>query len=253
MKLLAKLSGRSIYGAIALFAIWCILSYSRWIGKTLIATPGEVFDVYLKAFSPNRLSEEFFTHAWYTITLTFHGWIISLFFGTIFGLLLAVDKRVYSNFEIIIDFFRSVPPILAFPLMLVAYNYGYDAYKYTIIFGCLPLVVVTVAQKVKDISKSRSLLLKSFGVSPIVRFITRGVEVLPGIILAARLTFSFALIIAIVTEMVFTPRSGYAIGALARDSEINFDTPVFYACVIFAGIVGYLINELLKTLEGKFI
>ena len=76
-------------------------------------------------------------------------------------------------------------------------------------------------------------------------------EILPSIFLSARLSYSFALIIAVVTEMVFTPRDGWALGALARDSEINFDTPMFYACVLIIGGYGYLINLLFKLIEQK--
>jgi ABC-type nitrate/sulfonate/bicarbonate transport system permease component len=76
------------------------------------------------------------------------------------------------------------------------------------------------------------------------------VEILPSVFLAARVIFSFSIIVAIVTEMVFSPRSGFALGSLAKDSEISFDTPTFYACAVILGAYGYVVNSLLRRIES---
>jgi ABC-type nitrate/sulfonate/bicarbonate transport system permease component len=41
-------------------------------------------------------------------------------------------------------------------------------------------------------------------------------EIAPSAFLGARITFSMSLVIAVVSEMIFTPRSGLAIGSLAK-------------------------------------
>jgi len=76
-------------------------------------------------------------------------------------------------------------------------------------------------------------------------------ELVPGIFLGGRLAMSMALIITVVSEMVFTPRNGLSLGALARDSQIDFNTPAFYACVLFAAIFGLSANMALKYGEHR--
>ena len=68
--------------------------------------------------------------------------------GIILGLILGGVKRALSIFEPVVDFTRSIPPILAFPLFLVAFNYAKGAYVWTVVFGCLPIVILTVSKGV---------------------------------------------------------------------------------------------------------
>ncbi len=46
--------------------------------------------------------------------------------------------------------------------------------------------------------------------------------------------------------MLFMPRSGWALGTLARDAQMNFDTPTFYTSILIIDIIGYILNILLK-------
>jgi len=138
---------------------------------------------------------------------------------------------------------------MAFPLLLIAFNFGTPAYIWAIAFGCLPIVILTVARGVQSLDHTRQELLVLHQVAKPIRLLASVVEILPSTFLAARVTFSFSLIVALVTEMVFTPRSGLGLGSLAKDSEISFDTPTFYACVLVLGIFGYGVNVLLRHAE----
>lgn len=83
------------------------------------------------------------------------------------------------------------------------------------------------------------------------RIIASVTEVMPALLLGARISLSLAIIVATVTEMV-TPRSGLSIGALARDAESRFNTLVFYAAVVIIGTFGFISNYALRLLSAKF-
>lgn len=235
------------------FSLWWIISYFQVFDETLLATPKEVFHTIVKSFNPESLkSEKVHIHLFNTIILSLKGWGISMFLGVFFGMMLGRSKIALNLFEPSIDFIRSIPPILAFPLLLVAYNFGEKAYVYSIVFGCFPIIVITVSNGINKIIKGPFEILEAVNVKKMIQQLFYIVEIIPSIILSARLSFPFSVIIAVVCEMVFTPRSGWALGALARDSEINFDTPLFYSCVILIGIYGYLINKMLIYAERQF-
>lgn len=233
-----------------LLLAWVVLSYSRFIGPTLLATPGEVWDTVLRAFAADaRPSERFHIHAWATITRALQGWGLAVLWGLIIGVVIGSRRAVYRVNEPIMEFVRAIPPILAFPVLLVAFNYDVGAYIWTIIFGCLPVMTLSVARGTLSLSRDRLDVLAVYDVAWRKRLPAIGMEILPSGFLGARLAFSFAMIIAVVTEMVFTPRSGLALGALARDAEIEFNTPVFYACVVTIGVFGYVGNVVLRFAE----
>lgn len=247
-----KASAYWLLGVFILLALWYFASEYNWLGDTLLASPKEVYENTKEAFKPEAETEDkFYLYAWDTIVRAFYGWGIALILGTVLGLLFGWLEKLNRVMDVSFEFFRAIPPIFAFPLMLVAFNWGESAYTWTIIFGCLPIMILTVSRGIQLISKSSLEILQIAKAGFAVRTFSGIMEIMPSIFLGARLTFSISLIITVVSEMVSTPREGYALGALARDSEINFDAPMFYTCVIAIGLYGYAANILFKLIENR--
>ena len=230
--------------------LWYIASDQDWLGNALLASPSEVLETIQNTLSPNTdKNQKFYLHAMETIKLATTAWVISLIAGILIGSLSKASSIISEPTELLMEFLRSIPPILAFPLFLVAFDFSQAAYTATILFGCLPIVILTTQRGISQINQEAFYILKISNASNIIKHIAYFMEMLPAIFLSARLSFSFALIITVVCEMVFTPRHGWALGALARDAQMNFDAPLFYTSTLTIGIFGYIINILLKRLE----
>jgi len=146
---------------------------------------------------------------------------------------------------------RAIPPILVFPLFLVSFDYSRGAYVSTIAFGAAPVVAVSVASAMRRSGGVRHELLQVFGATRLRRMMAHAMDLLPSLVLAARLALSLSLVIAVVTEMVFAPRSGFALGAYAKDAEMTFDTPAVYAAMLMIGGVGLALNAALAALGRR--
>lgn len=242
----------ALLGGAGLLLFWSVASYGAWFDKTLIATPTEVIEVLGDSFASDAArSDQIHRHALSSIARALRGWGMGVIVGTAFGLALGSWIGACAATEPVVEFFRAIPPVLAFPLFLVAFNYDSGAYIWTIFFGCVPVVILTVARGTQGVSREPLALLKTHGVDVKIRLLAMCAEMLPVLVLAARISFSMALIVGIVTEMVITPRSGWALGALARDAEIDFDTPTFYGCVLLIGLFGYAVNLLMRLVEQR--
>ncbi len=236
----------------AILALWFMAAHLGWLGKSLLASPGEVVTQLIEGFRADASrSDQVQIHALHTLGRALEGWIASLIIGIPLGLFLGGVRSLFLGSEPIVEFVRAIPPVLIFPLFLVAFNYDTGAYTWTVSLGCLPVILLTVARGVREISITKIEILKIHGVSRAMQGLVKGLEVLPAVFLASRLTFSIALVISVVTEMVFTPRTGWALGALARDSEIEFNTPRFYACVVVIGLFGYGLNFAMRRIEQR--
>lgn len=229
--------------------LWAVVVHFGWIGKSLLAGPDEVFAVLARAFHPPTPGAAIYRHAAETIWRATLGWAISLAVGGALGLLLGLSSFAYRAVESLFEFVRAIPPIMAFPVLLVVFDFGSPAYIWTIAVGSIPIMVLTVARGIHAIDHTRLELLSAHGVSAPLRLFASIVEILPAVFLGARLTFSISLIVAVVTEMVFSPRSGYGLGSLAKDSQISFDTATFYACIFILGFYGYLVNAAMRYAE----
>ncbi len=239
---------------VLLLAVWGLVSELGWVGSTLVATPAEVADAFVAATRPGAPDgRNVWLHANGTLGRAATGWAIALGLGLLVGLGAGARRLVYAGSEPLVELARSVPPIMVFPVLLVAFDYSDGAYVGTIVFGCVPVMVITVARGVQALSRPKLEVLRVHRVRSSVRALALVMELLPSVVLGARLTLSISLVIAVVTEMVFSPRSGIALGALAKEAEVAFDTPVFYAALVVIASVGYLANVGLRWIEERLL
>lgn len=239
----------AVTGVLVIILWHCAARYN-WVGPTLLASPYEVVEALVNGFGEDATKQaRVHVHALYTIGRALEGWVIALLIGIVVGTSVGVTSLVFRGLESLLEFIRAIPPVLALPLLLVAFNFGETAYTWTIVFGCMSIATLAVARGTHSVSRERLEVLHVFQVSRGIRYFAVCMEVLPSVFLAARLTLSYAIIIAVVCEMVFTPRNGWALGALARDAEIDFNTPRFFACVLLIGAFGFCANWILKRIE----
>lgn len=229
---------------------WVIVTHFGLVGRTIVAGPGEVLATLHRALDPDSSAgRQLFLHAGATFSRALQGWTIALAAGLALGLFVGSRLPLALASEPVLELARAVPPVMVFPAFLIAFNYGPAGYVGTIVFGCLPTMILTVAQGKRSVSRAKLELLEVFAAGRGTRLLVTVMELSPSCILGARITLAMALIISVVTEMVFAPRSGVALGALAKEAEISFDTPLFYAALLVVGGFGYTANVLLRRLE----
>ena len=236
---------------IVLLAGWYLITRGGLVGKSLLASPSEVVAVLADGFHPTGQAKAVYHHAWDTACRGLAGWGIALGLGSLAGLVMGMSSIIYRACEPLVEFARAIPPIMAFPLLLVACDFGPASYVWTIAIGCLPIMLLSVSRGIQHMDHARLDLLDMHGASRPLRIAISVIEILPATLFGARLTFSISLIVTVVTEMVFTPRSGFALGALAKDAQISFDTPTFYACILILGSYGYAANALIRHCEWR--
>jgi len=250
---LARL-GRSpgLIGAVTVIALWLLLARTGLVGRTLLADPGEVLRVFARALDPAATGRDrILVHAGGTLGRALCGWLLAVGLGVLGGVGVGARRFLHRGSEPVVDFARAIPPIMVFPLFLVAFNYGDSAYVGTIAFGCVPVVMLTVGRAMSHVSPAKMEVLQVFGAPRRVRAFAAVMEVVPSCFLGARIALSLSLVIAVVTEMVFTPRSGLALGSLAKDAQMSFDTPVVYAALLIVGVFGFAANALMRVLEAR--
>jgi ABC-type nitrate/sulfonate/bicarbonate transport system permease component len=242
-----------VIGFLLAIAAWWLVARLGLVGATLLAPPEEVLTRLIAPLGSGADPDDnVYFHAFATLVRAIEGWTVGMVIGTLLALLITRIEIVYRIIEPLVEFVRAIPPILALPVLLVAFNYESGAHVATIVFGCAPIMLNSVAQGINSLDKERYERFALHQRSEKLRFFVRIMEVVPFVIYGARVTFSFAIIISVVTEMVFSPRGGFGIGALAKEAEIAFDTPTFYAAVFLMGLAGYAGNLLLLALQERY-
>ena len=239
---------------IAIFLIiWTIISYTNWaqngtsnrmwfsnINEVALAFKDILFNKMVNVYS--------------SFILILKSTFIVIILGVFFGILIGFFDNVYKSLKWSIDFWRSIPPIIVIGIFINLDTSMDEIYWRTwlVVFGTLPIMIMQIADAINNSSKKRMLIFQSLNTS--VSFKIKNViiyEILPSLFSTTRTIISLAIVIIIVTEMLFSPLSG--IGKHVQEYQSASEIQYVYAYAIIVGIIGLLLNETLRYFENKII
>ncbi len=131
------------------------------------------------------------------------GLALGVVIGLPTGLWLGTSARRRALFEPGVDFLRAVPPLLVFPLLLLAFGYGEAARVGAVTYASALVISLYLSSGVPKVRSERVRALEAMGASrwQIVRWL-HFYEMLPVSLTAIRHAASAGMVVAVVTEMV---------------------------------------------------
>lgn len=235
-----------LFGPIIVLAIWWITTELNFASPVLLPR----LDDTLGKFFSLLISAKAFPDLWATVYRTILGFGIASFFGIIGGLVIGKYAGIYKTFEIVIEFFRSLPATAMFPLFLLIFGIGSASKIAIAVFISFWVVLLNSAYGVIHSSKTRTKAAKSFGATDwqIFKDVTV-MEALPHIVVGLRTAMSLSLIVVVVSEMFIGSSSG--LGQRIYDSYLTYETVNLYAWLLIVGFAGYILNNFLVFFERK--
>lgn len=235
-------------GFIAVLSLWGAVSYFGLGDPLWLAGPKETIEAINEAiFNQNE-------HIFSTFLLIIIATIFSAIIGIIFGTGIGMFPFIHHGFRPSVDFWRSIPPILAIPI-LYRWDPTGDDYFWRIVltlFGCVPIMIAVISDAIENCNEKRLSAFEHLSPSVLFKFrYVIGYEILPVIFSGLRTIASFAIIIVIVSEMVLSPEHG--IGRQIIHYQTAYEIQYVYAYAIIVGFIGLLINKLIRLIESSVI
>ncbi|WP_218418232.1 ABC transporter permease [Alteromonas lipotrueae] len=234
-------------GFLLFLTIWFAFAEFAVLGKTILASPLEVYTVMFKTPYDDQ---NIYNHVYQTLSEALHGLLISVLIGTLVGFLFGLNRHISSILEPILEIIRAVPPVALFHLFLAGFNNSVEAYTWIIVYGCTPIVIIAVSRRVLEAVKLRADLQLYYPLPIGIRCITVFMDTLPGILLGSRIALSIAIVVSVVSEMIVAPNRSLSLGNELVNASMTFDTPTYYALIFMIGIFGYIANFILVKLEA---
>lgn len=231
-----------------LFSLWYIISYFKLINPIFLP---HLFDVMLSLkyllFNKNGL-----INIYETLKRTIISFFFGLYFGVLFGLIFGMFKNIYSYFEGLINFFRSVPATAMFPLFIVFFGFGNMVKVMMGIWATSFVMLINTLHGVWNAKKNRIIMARiknasNFQILKKIIFF----ESLSYIFAGMRIAISWNLIVIIVAEMFIGTSKG--LGKFIYDSSVMLKTESVIAGIIIIGTIGILLNSLILYIENKLI
>jgi NitT/TauT family transport system permease protein len=177
---------------------------------------------------------------------------ISIVIGIPLGIAIGYNARLYQLLNHSLDFFRSVPPIVFYPLLLISLGPGESSRIATAILASSVMIVLIVSTGLIQQERLRTDYFRALGTKKVQLF--KDIvwhEALPGIMTALRAAASWTVIIIIVTEMLVGPKSG--LGARVQSVQIFSNIPDLFFTIIIIGMIGVGLNHLFEWLNRKVV
>lgn len=229
-------------------ALWQIICSLHLANPLFLPTPLETVKEFVYLLGKKTILLDLI----YSLQRILYGVVLSFIIGIPVGLILGYYENIYRYIDCLTDFFRSIPPILTFPLALLIFGVGDASRVAVIVFGCTTIMILNSALGVHNSSKMRVNVAKIMGAKwyqifyKVILF-----DALPQIFIGIRVSLSMGVIIAIVTEMLVGAK--YGLGSRAVNAQTAYNTPELYVTIIIVGLVGLFINKGLIVLEKRIV
>jgi len=233
---------------VALIAAWQLVTATGLISPIFLASPLEVGKALVVSGQDGSLAASVAS----TLLRAITGFSIGAFVGIILGILLGYFDRAYRAFAWFIDFIRSVPITALLPLFVLLLGIGDRAQVAAIAWAAGLLLLVHTTLGVRSVLPGRIQVARAFRANP--RQVLWHVilpDSLPNIFIGLRTAVSYALVVAIVAEMLLSGTPGLG-RSIYQASQVNATDRV-YAGILMVGLVGYVVNRLLERVDRVLV
>jgi ABC-type nitrate/sulfonate/bicarbonate transport system permease component len=233
-----------LLGCILLIAVWEV--FSR-LSQNFFFPSVEL--IYNEAVTNIRYDE-----VWRNLSTTIIKTLICFFTGNICGVLVGIlisfSKKMVSISTFTIDFMRSLPPIVIFPLFMIVFGINDLTQILVTSFGIFWIVLFNTIQSIDSISKVKIKYLKIHGSSSwdIIRHYIIFV-LFKNWLTIFKVNLNLSLFITIVLEMFIGSENG--IGKAIIHTKNYYEINQMYFWIIVAGTIGYILNKIMVFIEKR--
>jgi len=235
-------------GPILVICIWVLVSLFKLVSPLFLPPFFETINTLLILLRHGNV----FLDIWATAYRTLIGFIIAGVLGVPLGLMVGNYLKLYKTFEVVIDFFRSLPGTALFPLFLLIFGIGDWSKIATAVFVSLWIILINSAYGVLYSSKLRQRVGLTLGAN---RFqIFRDIVVmdaLPQVFVGLRTALSISLVVVVVSEMFIGSKFG--LGQKIFDAYLTYEANKLYAILLITGLLGFALNKIFVALEKKMV
>ena len=241
-----KRLGLALVAPALLIGLWQLAHLAGWPSPRAVPAPWDV----ARLGGSELAGPELWRDIGATLARVGAGLGIATLLGSAVGLLLGASRAAWRAAEPTLDFVRSIPPILTFPLCLLGFGYGDDARVAAVVFGTTGIIVLHVASALARAPRARRETLRLCGAGRLAELRELHFwEALPGLVTGLRVALAAALVIAVVTEMLVGAPHG--LGVRARDAQIGYRADQLWLVIVVAGAIGWALSSALAAVERR--
>jgi NitT/TauT family transport system permease protein len=231
----------SLYGALAVLAVWWLLS--AIMGRAIIPSPPAVF-INLADVFPSHIG----IHLLYSLGRIMAGIAISITAGVPLGYLMGYYSRLDRMLSPLIYFTYPVPKLALLPVVMLLFGLGEASKLIMIVMIIIFQIVITSRDAVRAIPEETFRSLKSLGASRWQKLSQVIIPAsMPDVLTATRIALGTAVSILFFTETFGTE---FGMGYYIMDAWMRVNYLDMYAGIVVLSIMGFAIFTVIDMIES---
>lgn len=179
------------------------------------------------------------------------GFSLAACLGIATGVVMGFYRPAFSLLEPLIEMLRPIPTVALIPVAILLLGIDNAMKIFVIAWACFFPVWINTLEAVRAVDKELMDTARTFRFSDpaiLAKIVLPFAS--PGIFTGLRISVAFALILAVISEMI---AGETGIGRFIIESEMAFRIPQMYAGVFSLAIVGYGLNRIFLLAEQRIL
>lgn len=240
----------SIITVVVIFILWFASTSYGWVNDTLIPSPQEVWTAFISVCEDYK-GYSLLEHLGVSMKRLFIAFALAVVTAVPLGLLSGFSKTVRSAFEPVIEFYRPLPPLAYYTLLVLALGID-NASKIALLFlACFAPIYVACVSAVVRVNRDFINSAYTLGANRAqVFFDVIFPSCLPDMFTGLRTSIGVGYSTLVAAEMV---AANVGIGWMVLDAKNWLRNDIVFVGIIIMGITGIVINIILNLCEKKLV
>lgn len=240
----------SIITVFVIVILWFAATALNWVDRKLIPSPSEVWAAFISVCQDYK-GHSLLQHIGVSMQRLFVAFALAVITAVPLGLLSGFSKKVRAIFEPIIEFYRPLPPLAYYTLLVLALGID-NASKIALLFlACFAPIYVSCVSAVVRVNRDYINSAYTLGAKKgLVFFSVIFPSCLPEMFTGLRTSIGVGYSTLVAAEMV---AANVGIGWMVLDAKNWLRNDIVFVGIIIMGITGILINVILNLVERKFV
>lgn len=243
--------GYGIISVLAFIILWWLATVGGWINPIYWPGLDAVFERVGKLANEGFRNVALWDHIWISVYRVLSGVVYGAVIGIPLGFAMGLWSVAKGIFDPIVEFIRPIPPLALIPLIILWF--GIDEFAKIFLLFLASLFIMTIAARsgVSSVRISKVHAAYSLGASKyqVLRHVILP-NALPEIFTGLRTSMGVCWGTVVAAELVAADRG---LGSMIMIAKNFLQTDTVVIGIIIIGVIGYIIEMLMRRLERWLI
>jgi len=228
-------------------AVWSAMASAGRLNPVILPPPGKIIQTAWKLLSNGSLLE----NALISLMRVLQGYFLAALLGIVLGILIGLSRHLERITQLLFQIVKPIPPIAWIPLVILWFGIGESGKVFLIFLGGFFTILTNVVDGIRHTDVKLKEVARVMEV-PFYKTVIRLMipSAAPNIFTGLRTGLASCWMCVVAAELV---SSTTGLGYLIMNARQFGNTDVVIIGMITIGIIGKLMDSLLKWIEGKVI